>query len=118
MGCDSALLVLNGSYIPNGAPLDYILAGSPIAIGNLWNVFSYGSGMVLMTLYENWIGDMSQDGEAGIGSFLVKARDSSKHVFKYLDGAPLICYGIPTHIHKEKPRSFSLQKRRSNIRGS
>lgn len=114
MGCDSALLVLNGSYIPSGAPLDYIIAGSPIAIGNLWNVFPHGSGIVLMALYESWIGDMSQDGEPGIGSFLVKARDSSKLVFKYLDGAASVCYGIPTQIYKEKPRRREL-KRRLNV---
>ncbi|GJS84335.1 ribonuclease H-like domain-containing protein, partial [Tanacetum coccineum] len=62
-------------------------------------------------------GDMSKDGEADIGSFLVKARDSSSHMFKYLDGAGLICYGIPTKIQKEKPniRGRMLIRRRGTI---
>ncbi|GJZ50506.1 separase [Tanacetum coccineum] len=38
MGCCSGLLELNGPYTPKGALIDYLLAGSPIVIGNLWAV--------------------------------------------------------------------------------
>ncbi|GJY26945.1 peptidase C50, separase [Tanacetum coccineum] len=38
MGCYSGLLELEGPYIPKGAPIDYVLAGSPIVVGNLWVV--------------------------------------------------------------------------------
>lgn len=38
MGCSSGSLLLNGSYIPQGTHLYFLLAGSPIIIANLWDV--------------------------------------------------------------------------------
>ncbi|KAL6964352.1 separase [Sarracenia purpurea var. burkii] len=38
MGCSSGSLVLNGCYAPEGAPLCYLLAGSPVIVANLWEV--------------------------------------------------------------------------------
>ena len=38
MGCSSGSLTLNGCYAPNGAPLSYLLAGSPVIVANLWEV--------------------------------------------------------------------------------
>ncbi|KAH7835743.1 hypothetical protein Vadar_029399 [Vaccinium darrowii] len=38
MGCSSGSLSLNGSYTPQGAPLCYLLAGSPVIVANLWEV--------------------------------------------------------------------------------
>ncbi|KAJ8439009.1 hypothetical protein Cgig2_013005 [Carnegiea gigantea] len=37
MGCSSASLTLNGDYPQVGPSLSYILAGSPIMVGNLWD---------------------------------------------------------------------------------
>ena len=38
MGCSSGSLSLNGAYTPQGAPLSYLLAGSPVIVANLWEV--------------------------------------------------------------------------------
>ncbi|KAG9135415.1 hypothetical protein Leryth_007169 [Lithospermum erythrorhizon] len=38
MGCSSGSLSLNGSYSPQGAPLYYLHAGSPVVVANLWEV--------------------------------------------------------------------------------
>ncbi|XP_059648132.1 separase [Cornus florida] len=38
MGCSSGSLSLNGCYTPQGAPLYYLLAGSPVIVANLWEV--------------------------------------------------------------------------------
>ncbi|KAI3715733.1 hypothetical protein L6452_22720 [Arctium lappa] len=38
MGCSSGSLSLNGCYIPKGAPLYYLHAGSPVIVANLWEV--------------------------------------------------------------------------------
>ncbi|KAH7833501.1 hypothetical protein Vadar_006956 [Vaccinium darrowii] len=38
MGCSSGSLSLNGSYNPQGAPLCYLSAGSPVIVANLWEV--------------------------------------------------------------------------------
>ncbi|KAL5992925.1 hypothetical protein ACLOJK_013844 [Asimina triloba] len=38
MGCSSGVLSFTGPYAPQGAPLSYLLAGSPAIIANLWDV--------------------------------------------------------------------------------
>ncbi|KAL0422317.1 UNVERIFIED_CONTAM: Separase, partial [Sesamum latifolium] len=38
LGCSSGSLYLKGCYMPQGAPLSYLLAGSPVIIANLWEV--------------------------------------------------------------------------------
>ncbi|XP_042511471.1 separase isoform X2 [Macadamia integrifolia] len=38
MGCSSGSLSLMGCYAPEGAPIWYLLAGSPVIVGNLWEV--------------------------------------------------------------------------------
>ncbi|KAF8411822.1 hypothetical protein HHK36_004381 [Tetracentron sinense] len=38
MGCSSGSLSLMGCYTPQGAPLSYLLAGSPVIVANLWEV--------------------------------------------------------------------------------
>ncbi|XP_010245919.1 PREDICTED: separase isoform X3 [Nelumbo nucifera] len=38
MGCSSGSLSLMGCYTPQGAPLSYLLAGSPAIVANLWEV--------------------------------------------------------------------------------
>ncbi|GJZ79038.1 separase isoform X1 [Tanacetum coccineum] len=42
MGCASGLLKSEGPYTPLGAPIDYLLAGSPIVMCNLWNIPALG----------------------------------------------------------------------------
>ncbi|XP_077213689.1 separase isoform X2 [Tasmannia lanceolata] len=38
MGCSSGTLSFTGCYAPKGAPLSYLLAGSPAIVANLWEV--------------------------------------------------------------------------------
>ncbi|KAK4339952.1 hypothetical protein RND71_041414 [Anisodus tanguticus] len=38
MGCSSGSLYLHGCYAPRGAPLCYLIAGSPVIVANLWEV--------------------------------------------------------------------------------
>ncbi|KAJ4962506.1 hypothetical protein NE237_022445 [Protea cynaroides] len=38
MGCSSGSLSLMGCYAPEGAPISYLLAGSPVIVANLWDV--------------------------------------------------------------------------------
>ncbi|KAK4438264.1 Separase [Sesamum alatum] len=38
LGCSSGSLYLKGCYMPQGAPLSYLLAGSPVIVANLWEV--------------------------------------------------------------------------------
>lgn len=55
MGCSSGSLSLNGSYIPRGAPLYYLFAGSPVIIANLWDVTDKDIDRFCKTVLDGWI---------------------------------------------------------------
>ncbi|KAK1435343.1 hypothetical protein QVD17_01104 [Tagetes erecta] len=55
LGCGSGSLLLNGSYIPNGAPLYYLSAGSPVIIATLWDVVHTEIGLFGEAVFNKWI---------------------------------------------------------------
>ncbi|KAI3778004.1 hypothetical protein L2E82_06951 [Cichorium intybus] len=55
MGCRSGSLSLNGSYIPKGAPLYYLSAGSPVIVANLWEVTDKDINRFGKALLDAWI---------------------------------------------------------------
>ncbi|KAK1428290.1 hypothetical protein QVD17_17121 [Tagetes erecta] len=55
IGCCSGSLLLNGSYIPSGAPLSYLLAGSPVVIATLWNVVLTEIELFGKAVFEKWV---------------------------------------------------------------
>lgn len=97
MGCESGSLLLKGQYIPGGTILDYILAGSPLMVCNLWSISSGTAGRLTKAFLTSFI--HSKD-NANIGSYLGSCRNSIKYV-PYMEGAALVCYGIPTTIKKK-----------------
>ncbi|CAA7401560.1 unnamed protein product [Spirodela intermedia] len=65
MGCSSGSLFLRGCYAPHGAPLSYLLAGSPAVIANLWEVSDkdidrFGKAMLNSWLQESTTADHTQ----------------------------------------------------------
>jgi len=57
MGCSSGSLTYKGCYAPQGAPLSYLIAGSPAVISNLWDVTDkdidrFGKAMLTSWLQE------------------------------------------------------------------
>ncbi|XP_078444643.1 separase isoform X2 [Wolffia australiana] len=64
MGCSSGSLVLRGNYTPAGAPLSYLLAGSPAVIANLWEVSDK---------------DIDRFGKAMLTSWLQEANSPNHH---------------------------------------
>ncbi|GJX05486.1 separase isoform X1 [Tanacetum coccineum] len=109
MGCASGLLALNGPYPPHGAPLYYILAGSPIVIANLWSIRSLETLKFSETLFDAWIKERSGDVEGNISSLdredvphigsLVRLAREANH-FKFID-AMQVCFGIPPDIRNK-----------------
>ncbi|XP_065870788.1 separase isoform X2 [Euphorbia lathyris] len=59
MGCSSGALTLNGSYIPQGTPLSYLLAGSPIIIANLWEVTDKDIDRFGKAMLDAWLKERS-----------------------------------------------------------
>ncbi|KAG6496646.1 hypothetical protein ZIOFF_044516 [Zingiber officinale] len=55
MGCSSGALVHKGCYAPQGAPLSYLLGGSPCVIANLWDVTDKDIDRFGKALLNSWL---------------------------------------------------------------
>ncbi|KAK6945493.1 hypothetical protein RJ641_013037 [Dillenia turbinata] len=59
MGCSSGALSLDGHYSPQGTPLSYLLAGSPIVVCNLWEVTDKDIDRFGKAMLEAWLKERS-----------------------------------------------------------
>ena len=59
MGCSSGSLSLNGCYTPQGAPLCYLLAGSPVIVANLWEVTDKDIDRFGKAMLDAWVRERS-----------------------------------------------------------
>lgn len=101
MGCKSGSLRLDGCYIPQGPPLSYLLAGSPVIFGNLWDVLDNEIDQFTKAMLASWFKDRTYltgcDRKLMIGTCMSRARDACKYL-PYLVGASPVCYGVPTQL--------------------
>ncbi|KAL1827171.1 separase isoform X3 [Daucus carota subsp. sativus] len=61
MGCSSGSLSLSGSYSPQGAPLCYLIAGSPVIVANLWEVTDKDIDRFGKAMLDAWLRERSMD---------------------------------------------------------
>lgn len=61
MGCSSGSLSLYGSYTPEGAPLCYLLAGSPVIVANLWEVTDKDIDRFGKAMLDAWLRERSSE---------------------------------------------------------
>ncbi|PIN10712.1 Separase [Handroanthus impetiginosus] len=119
LGCSSGSLYLKGCYMPQGAPISYLLAGSPVIVANLWEVTDKDIDRFGKAMLNGWLRERSAASECAqckvplnsrkstkcshrprIGSFMGQARDAC--TLGFLIGAAPVCYGVPTGIIKRK----------------
>ncbi|KAL6517690.1 hypothetical protein OROMI_033391 [Orobanche minor] len=121
LGCSSGSLYLKGCYLPQGAPISYILAGSPVIVANLWEVTDKDIDRFGKAMLDAWLRERSATStecaqcnvpptnsckskncshRPRIGSFMGQARDACN--LGFLIGASPVCYGVPTGITKRK----------------
>lgn len=113
MGCSSGTLHCKGSYAPHGAPLSYLLGGSPAVLANLWDVTDKDIDRFSKALLNSWLREDSADekkcsqcsqvkrcscSQRRIASNLSEARSAFR--IPLLIGASPVCYGVPTIIRK------------------
>lgn len=55
MGCSSGSLTLNGCYVPQGTPLSYLQAGSPVIVANLWEVTDKDIDRFGKAMLDSWL---------------------------------------------------------------
>jgi separase len=87
MGCSSGNQYSVGEFEPYGTSLDYIIAGSPSVVGNLWDVTGeifYVAESLLKSFKNN---------SSNICMNLIKARNECK--LSHLNGSAPVIYGMP-----------------------
>ncbi|KAG6902753.1 hypothetical protein C0995_011901 [Termitomyces sp. Mi166 len=102
-GCSSGALREMGDFDRVGTPFNYMLAGSPCLVANLWDVTDRDIDKFSQAVFDklnltvDGIKDWGrQDGQVSIIDAVGQSRDSCK--LKYLTGAAPVVYGIPFYL--------------------
>ncbi|KAJ7775022.1 cysteine peptidase C50 [Mycena metata] len=103
-GCSSGSLREMGDFDRVGTPYNYILAGCPTLVANLWDVTDRDIDIFSQSVFDklklsadgvrNW--DASQAGQTSLVTAVAQSRTSCK--LKYLTGAAPVVYGIPFYL--------------------
>ncbi len=125
MGCSSGALTQAGEFEPYGMPMNYMQAGCPALVANLWDVTDRDIDRFSQTVLEKWglfrtaqpqsslmKGSAKQKGKSKMEKFerlktcdhgplaldqaVAKGRDSCK--LRYLNGAAPVIYGVPVYL--------------------
>jgi separase len=97
MGCSSGSLKDAGEFEPHGTPTNYLLAGCPAILANLWDVTDKDIDKFTKDVFEKW---GLVPGGGGQGKSLVEAVATAREkcIMKYLNGAAPVVYGIPAYL--------------------
>ncbi|TPX32238.1 hypothetical protein SmJEL517_g04633 [Synchytrium microbalum] len=108
MGCSSGRLKAEGEFDPFGVALDYIFAGSPALVANLWDVTDRDIDKFTKDVLQRWgLLDSSEDGDEDeeeesrnvtLSEAVGRSRDTC--TLRYLNGAAPVVYGIPVMLRK------------------
>ncbi|KAF8986511.1 peptidase family C50-domain-containing protein [Cyathus striatus] len=104
-GCSSGILQDMGDFDRIGTPLNYMLAGCPTLVANLWDVTDRDIDKFSQTVFDKMhltpedISRESNDSTLqtmSVVSAVAESRDVCK--LKYLTGAAPVVYGIPFYL--------------------
>ncbi|KAJ8359018.1 hypothetical protein SKAU_G00155430 [Synaphobranchus kaupii] len=92
-GCSSAALAVHGELEGAGIILNYLMAGCPLILGNLWDVTDRDIDRFTKALLQSWL-------SAGRGAALLDHMASSRQAtyLKHLIGAAPVVYGLPVSL--------------------
>ncbi|KAG9329512.1 hypothetical protein JZ751_004415 [Albula glossodonta] len=92
-GCSSAALAIHGELEGTGVILNYLMAGCPLVLGNLWDVTDRDIDRFTKALLQSWF-------SAGCGAGLLDHMASSRQAtyLKHLIGAAPVVYGLPVSL--------------------
>lgn len=97
LGCSSASMKYYGKLEPTGVIYSYLLGGSPLVLGNLWDVTDKDIDKFSKRLFEKigFIKDVTTEisGYKTITEAVNESRDVCH--LRYLNGAAPILYGLP-----------------------
>ena len=107
-GCSSGALKDMGEFDRVGTPNNYMLAGCPSLVANLWDVTDRDIDKFAQAVFSKLrleAGEVGKwkkgkrgpkDGKISIVSAVAQSRDACK--LKYLTGAAVVHYGIPYYL--------------------
>eukprot|EP01001_Neometanema_parovale_P006120 NODE_24_length_4294_cov_22.270439_g22_i0.p1 GENE.NODE_24_length_4294_cov_22.270439_g22_i0~~NODE_24_length_4294_cov_22.270439_g22_i0.p1 ORF type:complete len:1341 (+),score=223.88 NODE_24_length_4294_cov_22.270439_g22_i0:89-4111(+) len=110
VGCSSGKLETVAELDPAGAPLNYLLAGSPCVVSNLWDVTDVDIDTLTERTLRAWLDQDPTEYNttsaclhstgmllaASLPSVLPKVRTRCK--LRYLTAAATVCYGLPVFL--------------------
>jgi len=97
MGCSSGALKDAGEFEPYGMPTNYLVAGCPAILANLWDVTDKDIDRFTKDTLEKW-GLLGARRKQGVSLVEAVASARGKCVLGYLNGAAPVVYGIPTYV--------------------
>lgn len=105
MGCSSGALTECGEFEPYGTPINYILAGCPALVANLWDVTDRDCDRFAIGALDEWglfngAKEKKGKGKEKDTSSLVQAvaKARSECQYRYLTAAAVCVYGIPVYL--------------------
>lgn len=96
MGCSSGKLQVGGECEPRGMALNYLLAGCPAIVANLWDVTDKDIDRFSELLLKQWL-------KSGLCLSLPQVLSQSRQAckLKYLIGASPVLYGLPAYTKEQ-----------------
>ena len=104
-GCSSAHLRYCGSFESSGTVYSYLLGGSPMVVGNLWDVTDKDTDKLTMGIFEKTglvQTEKSINGHSNLNVSEAIAQSRSQCNMKYLNGAAMVVYGLPMKFTRSK----------------
>ncbi|KAG2136721.1 peptidase family C50-domain-containing protein [Suillus clintonianus] len=97
-GCSSGSLKEMGDFDRVGTPFNYMLAGCPLLVANLWDVTDRDIDKFSQAVFDSLRLTPTRSGEQGMSvvTAIAQAREACK--LKYLTGAAPVVYGIPFYL--------------------
>jgi len=102
MGCSSGFLRDQGLYEPTGMALNYLIAGSPAVVANLWDVTDRDIDRFTACSLTHWLSlpmsstAATSSGSTSLASVIATAREAC--TLPYLNGAAPVVYGLPVQM--------------------
>lgn len=96
MGCSSGYLKPAGDFDPYGTPLNYMIAGCPALVSNLWDVTDKDIDRFSKTMFEKWGLGGEKKSDVSLVQAVAASRDACN--LRFLNGASPVVYGIPVFL--------------------
>ncbi|XP_022978634.1 separase isoform X2 [Cucurbita maxima] len=111
MGCSSGSLTLNGYYVPQGIPLSYLKAGSPVIVANLWEVTDKDIDRFGKAILEAWLRERSCALPSSVQYDIVTKELEAMKISSKRANKKVASKSLPTTCESNSSRDHSVRSR-------